>query len=132
MVIDETHISETRADKFPKLVKSLQKAFKTFDDIRDGVFLIINRADREQPHASYIREMEKMIEMKGDRNYLFDEEERKFIKFLLANERVFLFRSPSREDKDKVFVAPAEERTLLMRIHNLLFVKSRHIQNILS
>jgi hypothetical protein len=73
-----------------------------------------------------------MIEMKGEKNYLFNEEERSFIRFLLQNERVFLFRSPSRDDKDKPYVAPAEERTLLMRIHNLSFVRSRHIQNILS
>lgn len=72
LIVDETHVSETRADKFPKLIKSLQKAFKTFEDIKDGVFLIINRADKEQSYQSYIRELEKMIEMKGERNYLFD------------------------------------------------------------
>ena len=56
------------------MIKSLGKAFKTFDDIKDGVFLIINRADKEQTYQNYIRELEKMIEMKGERNYLFDEQ----------------------------------------------------------
>jgi predicted GTPase len=55
LIVDETHISETRADKFPKLIKSLGKAFKTFEDIKDGVFLIVNRADKDQSYQSYIR-----------------------------------------------------------------------------
>lgn len=43
-----------------------------------------------------------------------------------------MFRSPGREDKDKPFVAPAEERTLMQKLKNLQYVKSKHIQNILS
>ena len=30
LVVDESHISEARADKLPKLLKSLYKSFKTF------------------------------------------------------------------------------------------------------
>jgi hypothetical protein len=44
LVVDESHISEARADKLPKLIKNLHASFRTFDDIRDGVCLIINRA----------------------------------------------------------------------------------------
>lgn len=132
LIVDESHISETRADKFPKLIKGLHKAFDNFSEIRDGVMLIVNRADGDHPFDSYIREMEKMIEMKGERNYLFEKEEREFVKFLISNRKIFLFRSPKKEDKDKKWVPPQEERGLLKLIKGLNYVKSRHIQNILS
>jgi hypothetical protein len=44
LVVDESHISEARADQLPKLIKNLLASFLTFDDIWDGVCLIINRA----------------------------------------------------------------------------------------
>ena len=47
LVVDESHISEARADKLPKLVRNLHKAFRTFEDIKEGVLLIINRAGRD-------------------------------------------------------------------------------------
>lgn len=47
LIVDESHISEARADKLPKLVRNLHKAFQTFDDIKDGVCMIINRAGRD-------------------------------------------------------------------------------------
>lgn len=46
-MIDESHITETRADKLPRLIKNLLRSFKSFDDIKEGVIVIINRADRE-------------------------------------------------------------------------------------
>lgn len=70
--------------------------------------------------------------MKGERNYLFDENERNFIKFLINTGKVFLFRSPSKADKDQPYIAPPEERTLMQKLKNLQYVKSKHIQNILS
>lgn len=132
LIVDESHVSETRADKFPKLIKGLHKAFGNFADIRDGVKLIVNRADGEHSQESYIRELEKMIDMKGDKNYLFDQEEREFVKFLIQNKRVFLFRAPRKEDKDKKYVPPQEEKGLLGKIKALQYVKGKHIQNILS
>lgn len=45
---------------------------------------------------------------------------------------MFLFRSPGKEDKDKPYVPPAEERTLMQKLKSLQYVKSKHIQNILS
>ena len=45
LIIDESHISEARADKLPKLVRNLREAFGTFEDIKDGVVLIINRVE---------------------------------------------------------------------------------------
>ena len=47
LVVDESHISEARADKLPKLVRNLHKAFRTFEDIKEGVLMIINRAGRD-------------------------------------------------------------------------------------
>jgi hypothetical protein len=44
LMIDESHISEARADKLPRLTKNLLKSFKTFEDIKQGVNVIINRA----------------------------------------------------------------------------------------
>ena len=44
LLIDESHVSEARADKLPRLTKNLLKSFKTFEDIQEGVTMIINRA----------------------------------------------------------------------------------------
>jgi len=52
-VVDESHISEARADKLPKLIRNLHKAFKTFDDIKEGVLMIINRAGRDNTVEDY-------------------------------------------------------------------------------
>jgi hypothetical protein len=53
LIIDESHISEARADKFPKLVRNLHKSFQTFEDIKDGVVLIINRAGKDNTVEDY-------------------------------------------------------------------------------
>lgn len=47
LVIDESHISEDRADKLPKLLRNLHKSFKSFSDIQDGCCILINRASEE-------------------------------------------------------------------------------------
>lgn len=65
LIIDESHISEARADKLPKLVKNLHKSFKTFDDIKDGVVMIINRAARDASAEDYHKELRKMIQLKN-------------------------------------------------------------------
>jgi hypothetical protein len=54
------------------------------------------------------------------------------VKFLISNQKIFLFRSPKKEDKDKKWVPPQEERGLLKLIKALSYVTSKHIQNILS
>jgi hypothetical protein len=72
LMIDESHISEARADKLPKLTKNLLKSFKTFDDIKDGVVLIINRAERDHSIYEYHKEIKKMCELKNDRGSLFE------------------------------------------------------------
>ena len=55
LMIDESHISEARADKLPRLTKNLLKSFKTFEDIKNGVNVIINRAERDLGPADYHR-----------------------------------------------------------------------------
>ena len=65
LIIDESHISEARADKLPKLVRNLHKSFKTFDDIKDGCVMIINRAGKENTEEDYHTELRKMIQLKN-------------------------------------------------------------------
>ena len=51
---------------------------------------------------------------------------------MIQTQKVFLFRSPRKEDKDKKYVPPEEERGLLAKVKSLNYVTSKHIQNILS
>ena len=53
LIVDESHISEARADKLPKLVRNLHKSFRTFDDIKDGCVFIINRAGKDNTEDDY-------------------------------------------------------------------------------
>lgn len=55
LMIDESHVSEARADKLPKLTKNLLRSFKSFNDIKEGVILIINRADVDLSITDYAR-----------------------------------------------------------------------------
>lgn len=64
LVIDDSHISEARADKLPKLTKNLLKSFKTFEDIKEGVVMIINKAEPDHSIYDYHRELKKMIDLK--------------------------------------------------------------------
>lgn len=79
LIVDETHISEARADKLPKLVRNLHKSFKTFEDIRDGCMMIINRAGKENTEEDYHTELRKMVQLKNENGYLFEDEERGFL-----------------------------------------------------
>ena len=65
LIVDESHISEARADKLPKLVRNLHKSFRTFDDIKDGCVFIINRAGKDNTEDDYHNELRKMIELKN-------------------------------------------------------------------
>ena len=71
LIVDESHISEARADKLPKLIKNLHKSFKTFEDIRDGVCLIINRAAVDHSIDDYNKEIRKMTKLKNENGPLF-------------------------------------------------------------
>lgn len=60
-MIDDSHISEARADKLPKLTKNLLKSFKTFEDIKEGVIMIINKAEPDLSIYDYHKELKKML-----------------------------------------------------------------------
>lgn len=116
----------------PKLTKNLLKSFKTFEDIKEGVIMIINRAERDLGIIDYHREIKKMCDLKNERGYLFEPEEQKFLKYLMDNSRIVLFKQPKKEDKNKKFVPGESEMTIMRTIRNSSYVKSRHILNILS
>jgi len=63
---------------------------------------------------------------------LFEPEEQNFLKFLVNNNRILLFKQPLKEDKNKVFVPTEYERGIMPAIKRSDFVKSKHILNILS
>lgn len=71
LMIDESHISEARADKLPRLTKNLLRSFKSFHDIQNGVILIINRADPDLSIQDYCREIRKIISLKNEKGFLF-------------------------------------------------------------
>lgn len=74
LLIDESHISEARADKLPRLTQNLLKSFKTFEDIKEGVIMIINRAERDLGINEYHREIKKMCELSNEKGHLFEAE----------------------------------------------------------
>jgi len=65
LIVDESHISEARADKFPKLLKNLHRSFKTFEDIKNGICVIINRAASDHKIDDYNKEIQKIAELKN-------------------------------------------------------------------
>ena len=65
LLIDESHISEARADKLPRLTKNLLRSFKTFEDIKEGVIVVVNKADRDLSVKDYHKEILKMCELKN-------------------------------------------------------------------
>ena len=77
-MIDESSISEARADKLPKLIKNLMKSFEILKDIQDGVILLINRAKQDYSQKDYSNELLKLSKMKKE-DYLFSQEEREFL-----------------------------------------------------
>lgn len=132
LIVDETHISEARADKLPKLVRNLHKSFKTFEDIKDGCIMIINRAGKDNTEEDYHTELKKMIQLKNENGYLFEDEERRFLEFLMIRKRILIFRQAAKENRNRTYMAGNSERRLHQTIKDLQYVKSKHIQNILS
>ena len=58
-------MSESRADKLPKLVRNLLKSFNSLSDIQDGVILLINRAKPQFNEKTYSEELLKMSKLKN-------------------------------------------------------------------
>lgn len=103
-MIDESHITESRADKLPRLTKNLLRSFKSFNEIKEGVIMIINRADQDLDAEDYGAEIKRMAELKNERGHLFCDEEQLFLKYIVEHERIVLFKQPFKKDKDKPFI----------------------------
>ncbi len=73
-----------------------------------------------------------MIELRNESGSLFEAEEQRFLKYLMDNNRIVIFKSPRKEDKNKPFVPCESDKNILKTIKNSSFVKSKHILNILS
>jgi len=82
------------------LIKNLHKSFTTFEDIKDGVCIIINRAASDHTVNDYHKEIKKMILLKNENGCLFSEEERIFMEFLMFRKRILLFRQAERGKGD--------------------------------
>ncbi len=50
----------------------------------------------------------------------------------MDNNRIVIFKSPRKEDKNKAFIPCDSDKNILKTIKNSSFVKSKHILNILS
>ena len=131
-MLDESHVSEARADKLPKLTKNLLKSFKPFEDIKEGVVMIINRAERDLSAQDYHKEIRNMISLKNERGPLFEVEEQNFLKYLMANNRIVIFKQPRKQDKNQRFQPCSSDFDIMKTIKGSSFVKSKHILNILS
>ena len=71
-----------------------------------------------------------MAKLIGEYGFLFKEEERNFIEFLVKNSRVCLFKLAQRVDEGKVL--DIKEENLLNLIRDTHYVKSKKIKNIIS
>jgi len=56
--------------------------------------VIINRAERDLGPSDYHREIMKMATLSNERGSLFEPEEQNFLKFLVNNNRILLFKQP--------------------------------------
>ena len=115
----------------PKLVKNLHKSFKTFEDIKDGVCLIINRANPDHSVEDYNKELRKMTKLKNENGPLFNEKEQEFLDFLMYKRRILLFKQAGKNNNAS-FQVSQDEKNIITTIKNMSFVKSKHIMNILS
>lgn len=131
LVIDDSHITEARTDKLPKMLRSLLQSFGTFEDIMEGTVLVINKARADQTMDAYKMELIKLASLKNDNKFLFEEEERRFIDYLIKNNQIVLFAAPEKAVKEDPF--PADKAAeLFSKIKGVKSIKTRKVKNILS
>ena len=94
--------------------------------------MIINRADPELDEADYGKEIKKMSHLKNEKGHLFTEEEEMFLNYLVDNNRIKIFKSPLKKDRNQTFVPTRHESCIMPSIRSSDFVKSKHILNIVS
>ena len=80
----------------------------------------------------YGAELKRMAHLKNERGSLFSEEEQHFLEYIVEHERIVLFKQPLKKDKDQPFVPTESELSIMPKIKNSDFVKSKHILNIVS
>lgn len=73
-----------------------------------------------------------MCDLKNERGSLFEREEQNFLRFLVNQNRIILFKQPLKEDRNKRFIPTENEKGIMAAIKRSDFVKSKHILNILS
>lgn len=66
--------------------------------------MIINKAEPDLSIYDYHKELKKMLELKTERGFLFELEEQKFLKYLMDNNSIFLFKQPKKDTKSTKFV----------------------------
>ena len=79
------------------MLSNLLKSFKTFEDIKEGVALVVNRADKDHKLEDYHHEIIKMAQLKNEGGYLFEQESRDLLNYLVKNNKIFLFRSAQKD-----------------------------------
>ena len=109
----------------------MHRSFKTFEDIKDGVCLIVNRAAPDQNTEDYNKEIRKMTKLKNELGPLFGEKEQEFLDFLMYKKRIRLFKQAGKTSSAS-FQAGQDENGIIDTIKGMSYVKSRHIENILS
>ena len=56
--------------------------------------MIVNRAERDLSVQDYHKEIKKMTELRNEGGSLFEPEEQRFLKYLMDNSRIVIFKSP--------------------------------------
>ena len=73
-----------------------------------------------------------MIELKNDSGQLFQQEERMFLQHLMDHQRIVIFKQPSKENKNQIFIPCDSDKNIMRTVKGSSYVKSKHILNILS
>jgi len=63
---------------------------------------------------------------------MFEQEEQKFLKYLMDQNRIVLFKSPRKEDRNMKFQPTDTDLSIMRTIKACNYVKSKQILNILS
>lgn len=72
-----------------------------------------------------------MTKLKNELGPLFGDKEQEFLDFLMYKKRIMLFKQAGK-DSSASFEAGQDENSIIGAIKGMSYVKSRHIENILS
>jgi hypothetical protein len=74
--------------------------------------------------------MMKMSRLKGEDGYIFNNEERVFLEYLINNKRVCFFKQAKKEDEGKML--KVKEENLLKLIKDTNYIRNKKINHIIS